>query len=56
LLEHLCSATGGRLNPEPGELELARPMLERRATLSAWPIAIAMVLLIAEALIRRLTF
>jgi len=31
-------------------------MLERRATLSAWPIAIAMVLLIAEALIRRLTF
>jgi len=56
LLEHLASATGGRLNPEPGDLALARPMLERRATLSAWPIAAAMVLLIAEALIRRLTF
>ncbi len=56
LLEHLASATGGRLNPEPGDLALVRPMLERRTTLSAWPIAAAMVLLIAEALIRRLTF
>jgi len=56
LLEHLASATGGRLNPEPGELALARPILERRTRLSAWPIAAAIVLLIAEALIRRLTF
>jgi Ca-activated chloride channel homolog len=56
LLEHLASATGGRLNPEPGDVGLTRPMIERRATLSAWPIAAAMVLLIAEALVRRLTF
>ncbi len=56
LLEHLASATGGRLNPEPGDLALARPTLEHRATLSAWPIAAAIVLLIAEALVRRLTF
>jgi len=56
LLEHFASATGGRLNPEPGDLALARPILERRATLSAWPITAAIMLLIAEALVRRLTF
>ncbi len=56
LLEHLSSATAGRLNPNPDEVALARPMLERRAPLSAWPIAAAIFLLIAEALIRRLTF
>jgi Ca-activated chloride channel homolog len=56
LAERLASATGGRLNPDPGDLALARPTLERRATLSAWPIAAAIILLIAEALVRRLTF
>ncbi|MFZ0887582.1 MAG: vWA domain-containing protein, partial [Candidatus Binataceae bacterium] len=56
LLEHLASATGGRLNPAPAELGLARPIMERRVTLAAYPIVAAMVLLIAEALVRRLTF
>jgi uncharacterized membrane protein len=56
LLEHLASATGGRLNPDPTELTIERPTLERRVPLGAWPIAVAMLLLIAETVVRRLTF
>lgn len=56
LLEHLASATGGRLNPAPGELAVARPGFEQSAPLSPWLIVAAMLLLMGEALIRRLTY
>ncbi|HTT77349.1 MAG TPA: VWA domain-containing protein, partial [Candidatus Binataceae bacterium] len=56
LLEHLASATGGRLNPSLGEGGAGRPEAERITSLSAYCIVAAMILLIAEALIRRLTF
>jgi Ca-activated chloride channel homolog len=56
LLEHLASATGGRLNPSPGELALSRPQFERTASMSGYLVFAAMLLLIGEALVRRLTF
>jgi Ca-activated chloride channel homolog len=56
LLEHLASATGGRLNPSPDELTTSRPHFEQTASFSPWLIVTAMFLLIGEALIRRLTF
>jgi len=56
LLEHLASATGGRLNPSPQELALSRPHFEHTASFTPWLVVTAMILLIAEALIRRLTF
>ncbi|HVN91701.1 MAG TPA: VWA domain-containing protein [Candidatus Binataceae bacterium] len=56
LLEHLASATGGRLNPAPEELALSRPTFEQHASLNPWLIVSAMILLILEALVRRLTF
>jgi hypothetical protein len=56
LLEQLASATGGRLNPSPDELATSRPHFEQTASFSPWLIVTAMILLIAEALIRRLTF
>src|SRR5207245_11155112 len=56
LLEHLASATGGRRNPAPGELAISRPTFEQRASLNPWLIVAAMILLIAEASVRRLTF
>jgi Ca-activated chloride channel family protein len=55
LLERLASATGGRLNPALGEIALARPTLEQRASLSSYLLLAAMILLIGEALVRRLT-
>ena len=55
LLENLASATGGRLNPAINEIELARPTLEQRASMSSYLLLAAMVLLIGEALVRRLT-
>ncbi|HEY6417865.1 MAG TPA: VWA domain-containing protein [Candidatus Binataceae bacterium] len=55
LLEHLASGTGGRLNPAPSEVALVRPTLERRESLNPFVIVAAMILLIAEALVRRLT-
>jgi len=55
LLEHLASATGGRLNPALDEIALARPTLEQRASLNSYLLLAAMVLLIGEALVRRLT-
>ncbi|MGH7877884.1 MAG: hypothetical protein ACREQD_00140, partial [Candidatus Binataceae bacterium] len=56
LLEHLASATNGRLNPSPRELAISRPLFEQTASLSSWLIVTAMLLLIGEALVRRLTF
>jgi Mg-chelatase subunit ChlD len=56
LLEQLASATGGRLNPSADELATSRPHFEHTASFSPWLIVSAMILLIAEALIRRLTF
>ena len=55
LLEHLASATGGRLNPSPDEIALSRPTLEKTQSLSGHFLIIAMALLLAEALVRRLT-
>ena len=55
LLERLASATGGRLNPAVGEVDLARPRLEKAESLAPWLLVAAMVLLIGEALTRRLT-
>ena len=56
LLEHLASATGGRLNPSPRELAMSRPHFEQTASLSPYLVVAAMILLICEALVRRLTF
>ncbi len=55
LLENLASATGGRLNPSAAEVALARPTLERRESLNPYLIVAAMIILIGEALVRRLT-
>jgi uncharacterized membrane protein len=56
LLEHLALATTGRLNPSPRELAVSRPMFEHMKSLNPWLIVPAMLLLIAEALIRRITY
>lgn len=56
LLETLATATGGRLNPSPTEVGMSRPTFEHRVSLSADLIVAAMLLLIAEALVRRLTY
>jgi hypothetical protein len=56
LLEHLASATGGRLNPAVGEVGAGRSEAERVTSLGFYWIVAAMILLIAEALVRRLTF
>jgi hypothetical protein len=55
LLEQLATATGGRLNPSPAEIALTRPVVERRTSFSGYLIVAAMLLLIGEALVRRLT-
>jgi Ca-activated chloride channel family protein len=55
LLEHLASATGGRLNPTPKEVATGRPMLERRVSMNSYLLITAMIILIGEALVRRLT-
>ena len=55
LLEHLASATGGRLNPSTADVEITRPTLEHRESLDAYLVVTAMILLIGEALVRRLT-
>jgi Mg-chelatase subunit ChlD len=56
LLEYLAAATGGKLNPAPEQLDLPRPQFEQTASLSPWLVLSAMLLLIVEALVRRLTF
>jgi hypothetical protein len=55
LLEHLASATGGRLNPSPAEVSTERATLERRVSMNPYLLVAAMILLIGEALVRRLT-
>ena len=55
LLEHLASATGGRLNPTPAEVATGRAMLERRVSMDSYLLIAAMIILIGEALVRRLT-
>jgi len=56
LLETLATATGGHLNPSPAEVGMSRPTFEHRVSLSSYFIVAAMLLLIAEALVRRLTY
>jgi hypothetical protein len=56
LLEHLASATGGKLNPLFGQVGLTRPKFEQSTSLGPWLMLGAMILVIAEALVRRLTF
>ena len=55
LLEKIASASGGRLNPSVGEIASARPIVERRESLNPLIIALAMIVLVGEALVRRLT-
>ncbi len=55
LLERIASATGGRLNPSVSEVGLSRPTLERRESVNSFIIIAAMLILIGEALVRRLT-
>ena len=50
------SGSGGRLNPSPADVGLTRPEHELRQSMAAWPLLAAMILLIGEALVRRLTF
>jgi hypothetical protein len=56
LLETLAAATGGHLNPMPSEVDMSRPTFEHRVSLSEYFILAAMLLLIMEALVRRLTW
>ncbi|HVC44646.1 MAG TPA: VWA domain-containing protein [Candidatus Binataceae bacterium] len=56
LLEDLASATGGRLNPALSEVAMTRPRFEHSVPLTPYLVVTAMILLIGEALIRRLTF
>jgi Ca-activated chloride channel family protein len=55
LLERLASATGGRLNPSPREVSTERATLERRVSMNPYLLVAAMIMLIGEALVRRLT-
>ncbi|HLH75658.1 MAG TPA: VWA domain-containing protein [Candidatus Binataceae bacterium] len=55
LLEHLASATGGRLNPSVAEIKLARPRFESSEGFSRPLLLTVMILLMLEALVRRLT-
>jgi Ca-activated chloride channel family protein len=55
LLEHLASATGGRLNLTPAEVVTGRAMIERRVSMDRYLLVAAMIILIGEALVRRLT-
>ncbi len=55
LLEHLAAASGGRLNPPVGDLIMARPQFKHEVGLAQPLLLAAMLLLIAEALVRRLT-
>ena len=56
LLEHLAAGTGGRLNPALGNIGLRHPNYERAVSLRPWLIVCGMLLVIAEALVRRMTF
>jgi Ca-activated chloride channel family protein len=56
LLERLATATGGRLNPSPADVGLTRPEHQITQSMAAYPLLAAMIVLIGEALVRRLTF
>jgi Ca-activated chloride channel homolog len=56
LLQSLASGSGGRLNASPGDVGLTHPEHEARQSMAAWPLLTAMILLIGEALVRRLTY
>jgi hypothetical protein len=56
LLEHLASATGGRLNPPPQQVASSRSQFEHTASLAPWLVLSGMILLIIEVFVRRLTF
>jgi Ca-activated chloride channel homolog len=55
LLERLSAATGGRLNPPLADAVMSRPLFKHRVGFSQPLLAAAMLLLIGEALVRRLT-
>ncbi len=55
LLERLSAATGGRLNPPPAQAVSARPQFKHSVGYVQPLLAAAMLLLIAEAVVRRLT-
>jgi len=47
---------GGKLNPTSSQLGLSRPKFEQTTLLSPWLMLCGMILVIVEALVRRLTF
>jgi Ca-activated chloride channel homolog len=56
LLDSLAAGTGGKLNPKPDQLSLTRSKFEHITSLSSWLMLCGIVLVIAEALVRRLTY
>ena len=56
LLERLAVGQRRALNPSPADVGLTRPEHEMRQSMAAWPLLAAMIFLIGEALVRRLTF
>ncbi len=55
LLERLAAATGGRLNPSIKDVELTRPTIEHKVSFDWYLVVAAMLLIIGEAAVRRLT-
>jgi Ca-activated chloride channel family protein len=56
LLESLSAATGGHLNPPIADIAMTRPTYEHRVSLGGYFVVAAMIVLIMEAFIRRLTW
>jgi len=56
LLETLTAATGGHLNPPVSDIAMTRPTYEHRVSFGADFVLAAMILLIFEAIVRRLTW
>jgi Ca-activated chloride channel family protein len=55
LLESLASATGGRLNPSAAEITMTRPLFQSTTGFARPLLLAAMIILMLEALVRRLT-
>lgn len=55
LLESLAAATGGLLNPSILDIKLTRPAIEHKLTLDSYLIVAAMLTIVGEAAVRRLT-
>lgn len=55
LLERLAAATGGRLNPSIKDVELTRPTIDHKVALDWYLVVAAMLMVIGEAAVRRLT-